>query len=113
MVVMGVENMRRVIDDTLLYADNIEKAFYQVAEYLTLVGKNGIILNPDKFQFAVEEVDWAGVQISAEKVEPLPYHVQAMRDFPSPKNLTDMRSYFAFVNQLAPYYATQPELHPF
>ena len=113
MVVMGVENMRRVIDDTLLYADNIEKAFYQVAEYLTLVGKNGIILNPDKFQFAAEEVDWAGVRISAEKVEPLPDHVQALRDFPSPKNLTDMRSYFALVNQVAPYYATQPELHPF
>ena len=37
MVVMGVENMRRVIDDTLLHADSIEKAFHQVAAYMTLV----------------------------------------------------------------------------
>ena len=63
MIVMGVKKMRRVIDDTLLYEDNIEKAFFQVAEYLTLVGKNGIILNPDKFQFAADEVDWAGLRI--------------------------------------------------
>ena len=113
MVVMGVQNMRRVIDDTLLHADSIEKAFYQVAAYLTLVGKNGIILNPDKFQFAADVVNWAGVRISADKVEPLPDHVQALRDFPVPKTLTDMRSYFALVNQVSPYYATQPELQPF
>ena len=31
MVVMGVKNMRRVIDDTLIYEDNIKKAFFQVA----------------------------------------------------------------------------------
>ena len=46
--------MRRVIDDTLLHEESIEKAFYQVASYLTLVGKNGIIMNPDKFQFAAD-----------------------------------------------------------
>ena len=101
-----MENMRRVIDDTLLHADSIEKAFHQVAAYMTLVGKNGIILNPDKFQFAADVVDWAGVRISADKVEPLPDHVQALRNFPAPKTLTDMRSYFALVSQVSPYYAT-------
>ena len=112
-IVMGVKNMRRVIDDTLLYEDNIEKAFHQVAEYLTLVGKNGIILNPDKFQFAADTVDWAGVRLTAEKVEPLPAHVKAIREYPAPRNITDMRSYFALVNQVSPFYATQPELLPF
>ena len=52
----GVRNMRRVIDDTLLYEDDVGKSFRQVAEYLSLVGRNGIILNPDKFDFAVDEV---------------------------------------------------------
>ena len=53
--------MKRVIDDTLLYAANLEKAFTQVAEYFTLLGKNGIILNPEKFSFGKDEVDWAGI----------------------------------------------------
>ena len=48
--------MRRVIDDTLLYEDDIEKSFRQVAAYLSLVGQDGIILNPDKFVFAEDEV---------------------------------------------------------
>ena len=75
---------------------------------MTLVGNNGIILNPDKFTFAADEVSWAGVKISKEKVAPLEDHVLAIRQFPTPKNITDMRSYFARVNQVLPYYAVQP-----
>jgi hypothetical protein len=63
-VTMGVKNVRRVIDDTLLYAKNLEEAFKQVAEYLPLVGENGIVLNSDKFCFGVEVVDWASVRLT-------------------------------------------------
>ena len=97
-ITVDVKNMRRVIDDTLLYEYDVEKSFRQVAEYLTLVGNNGIILNPDKFTFAADEVSWAGVKISKEKVAPLEDHVLAIRQFPTPKNIMDMRSYFALVN---------------
>ena len=109
----GVDKMRRVIDDTLLYEHNIEKFDRQVEAYLSLVGQNGIILNPDKFEFAEDVVSWAGVRISKEKVAPLQDHVSAIRQFPTPTNITDLRSYFALVNQVAPYYAVQPVLHPF
>ena len=78
-ITVGVENMRRVIDDTLLYEEDIKKAFKQVGEYLSLVGENGIILNPEKFEFAEDEVSWAGVRLTADKVEPLPEHVTAIR----------------------------------
>ena len=33
---LGVKDVKRVIDDTLLYATDMEGAFKQVAEYLTL-----------------------------------------------------------------------------
>ena len=46
-------------------------------------------------------------------MEPLPDHVTAIRQFPTPTCLTDLRSYFALVNQVAPYYAVQPVLLPF
>ena len=86
----GVDKMRRVIDDTLLYEDNIEKSYRQVAAYLSLVGQNGIILNPDKFEFAEDEVSWAGVRFWMDKVVPLPDHVSAIRQFPTPTNITDL-----------------------
>ena len=46
-------------------------------------------------------------------MEPLPGHVTAIRQFPTPTCLTDLRSYFALVNQVAPNYAVQPVLLPF
>ena len=77
-----IKNKRQCIDDCLLYSNDMENAFKDVTEYLTLVGRNGIILNPEKFNFAEDTVDWAGIRISMNKVEPLPEHVQAIRDYP-------------------------------
>ena len=104
-ITVGVQKMCRVIDDTLLCEENIGKAFEQVAAY-----QNGIILNPE---FAQDKVSWAGVKLSVDKVAPLPDHEDAIKRFPMPTNITDLRSYFALVTQVAPYYAVQPVLLPF
>ena len=79
-ITVGFRNIKTVIDDTLLYAKNLEEAFRQVAEYLTLVGKNGIILNSEKFQFGEDMMDWAGVWLTKDKAQPLPEHVKAIRE---------------------------------
>jgi hypothetical protein len=106
-------NVRRVVDDTLLYAKTLEEAYDQMVSYLILVSSNGIMLNPEMFLFGEESVDWAGVRLTKDEAEPLPSHVQSIRDFLTPKNLMDKRSYFALVEQVAPYYAVKQELYPF
>ena len=105
--------MKRVIDETLHYSTDLGKAFQHVAEYLTLVGKNGIVLNPEKFAFGKDEEDWAGIRITEKGVSPLLEHVEAIRNFPVPVNITDMLSYWALVGQVSNFYATQPHLAPF
>ena len=106
-ITRSVENKRQAVDDILLYSNNVKRAFQQNTEYLTLVGRNGIILNPDKFVFAQEIVDWAGVRITKDSVEPLPDQVEAIKTYPVPTSITDMRSFFALVEQVAPYYAVK------
>jgi hypothetical protein len=101
-IATGVKNVKRVIDNTLLYATDLEGSFRQVADYLTLVGNNGIVLNSDKFSFGEDTVDWAGIRIMEDKAQPLPEHVKAIREFPTPINLTDMCSYWVLVSQVAP-----------
>ena len=102
-ITMGFKDIKRVIDDILLHSKDIGSSFHHVAKYLTLVGKNGIILNPDKFNFAEDEVDWAGIRVTNDKCKPLDAHVDAIRNFPVPINITDMRSFMALVNQVSPY----------
>ena len=63
--------------------------------------------------FAQEEVNWAGIRIGMRSVEPLEEHVAAIRSFPQPVNITDIRSFIALVEQVAPYYAVKPHLAPF
>ena len=108
----NVQKQRRVIDDVLLYHSNTEEAFKETASYLTLVGRNGITLNPEKFTFARDEVDWAGIKVGQTSVKPLDEHVEAIRNFPKPVNITDMRSFYALVEQVAPFYAVKPHLSP-
>jgi len=56
-VTIEFKDIKRVIDDTLLHSKDIGSSFHHVAKYLTLVGKNGINLNPDKFNFNEDGVD--------------------------------------------------------
>lgn len=112
-VTMGFQNVKRVVDDSLVFADNIPDAFAKTAQYLSLIGKNGILQNPDKFVFCRQTIDWAGIRIGPDSVMPLSSHTEAILGFPSPTNVTDIRSFFALVNQVSHYYATQPRLLPF
>ena len=47
-----MKKVAKCVDDTVLWADSIKEAFDQVCSYLTLVGRNGIVMNPAKFVFA-------------------------------------------------------------
>ena len=90
-----VEDVKRCVDDSLLYCKTLEEAFHQVTRYLTLMGENGILQNPDNFVFGMKEVEWAGFLITSNLVKPLPKHTKAIRSFPTPRSITDMRSFMA------------------
>ena len=97
----------------MLYKSTIEELYWHIAKFFMLVGKNGILQNPEKFVFGEKTVDWAGYRIGPETLQPLPKHTEAIRTFPKPLNLTDLRSFMALVNQVSVFYAAQPKLLPF
>ena len=72
-------------------------------DLLITLGKAGVVLNPEKFQFASKSVDFAGFCVSDHSVEPLPKYLDAIRQFPTPKNISDIRSWFGLVNQVSNY----------
>ena len=78
----------------VLWEDNLEKCFYQACNYLEVCGNNGITLNPDKFHFAEESIEFAGFVIMKDAIHPSDKHLEAIRDFPTPANITDIRSWF-------------------
>ena len=59
------------------------------------------ILNPDKFVFGADTVEFAGFEISPNDVRPSPRYMRAFIDFPPPQDLTDVRSWFGLINQVS------------
>ena len=112
-IVAHIPNKTKCIDDTLLWSDTVEQSFFQAIEWLDTCGNNGIVLNPEKFFFARHEVDFAGFTITDNSVKPESKYLTAIRDFPTPSNITDVRSWFGLVNQISYTFAAAKVMQPF
>ena len=112
-VLSAFQRKERCVDDTIHYDTDLEQHCWRTIDLLTRVGQAGIVLNPDKFQFAGRSVDFAGFQVSASTIEPLPKYLDAIREFPSPISNTDIRSWFGLVNQVANYSQLRDIMAPF
>ena len=87
-------------DDTLQWSHSIEESFWQAVKWLNICGHNGIILNTDKLAFAGDTVEFAGFQIGPDSVSPCPRNLKSILDFPTPKNIIDVCSWFGPLNQV-------------
>ena len=67
-ITSSIPNKTKCVDDTLLWSDTIEESFLQAANWLDTCGRHGITLNPEKFRFAQDEVEFAGFEITNDTV---------------------------------------------
>ncbi|XP_068232027.1 uncharacterized protein [Palaemon carinicauda] len=93
----GVQNCVKVIDNLLLYDEDYVTHLYCIHEGLTRCRKFGITLNKDKF------VVFCGYTLSGDGISADHQKVSAIKDFPTPANLMDLRSFKGLVNQLAEF----------
>lgn len=112
-VVGNISNYTKCVDDALLWGDTVEECFMQAVNWIDVCGRHGIILNPEKFSFAQSTVDFAGFQITEDSVKPAERYTSAIRDFPTPSNLTDVRSWFGLINQVAYTFTAAEVMAPF
>ena len=106
-------DVRNCVDDSLLFDDNIEENFFRVCSFLEQGAKGGCTFNPDKFQFGEREVNFLGFRITDTGVKPTQAFIESIMSFPTPKCLTDIRSWFGAVNQISYSFASAPVMAPF
>lgn len=108
------ERKERCADDTVSYDTDLEQHWWRTIDFLTRVGQAGMVLNPDKFQFAKRSVDFSGFRVFDSTIEPLLKYLDAIKDFPSPTSTTtDIRSWFGLVNQVSNYAQLRDLMGPF
>ena len=77
-----------------------------VCQFLQRCADKGLSLHKHKFRFCETEVTFAGFKLSREGYKVDDSQLNAIRDFPIPTNVTDLRSFFGLINQLANNTAT-------
>ena len=87
------------MDDGVLWDKDIQGNFFRTCQYLTRCSEAGILFTEDKFQFCCWEIDFLGFRVDEEGVKPSKDFLKAIEDFPTPTNITGIRSWFGLIEQ--------------
>ena len=98
-VIMGIANASKIVDDILITGDTIDELFKSLREVLHRCRVTKMVISKRKFKTSTE-ISFAGFHLSAERVRPDPGKVAAIRDFPTPTDVTGVRSFLGLANQL-------------
>ena len=112
-VLEEMDRYTRCVDDLAMWDETIEEHWWRVLKYMDLVGRNGIVLNPEKFQFCSRIIEFAGFVITDTEVKPPEKYLRAIESFPRPTNISGMRSWFGLVNQVSNYARLGDIMAPF
>ena len=84
----------------MIWDTTVEENLVSVCKLLDIYGKVGVVMNSEKFQFGQETVSFAGMDITKDAIRPAREYLDAIRNFPMPKNISSLRSFYGKINQI-------------
>ena len=113
LITRNFEDYERCIDDTVLWSDTIEGCLMQTCKYLSLCSGAGVLFSKKKFQFCSKKVEFLGFQLDGDTFKPTSSFLEAIRDFPTPTDVTGIRSWFGLVEQCSYAFSKTGPMEPF
>ena len=95
-------DLKKIVDDILVAANKLATLKTKIIEVVKCCRENGITLSKSKFEIGTS-VNFAGYTISSKGVEADKEKIAAISEFPTPKNVKDIRSFCGLANQLAEF----------
>ena len=92
-----------VVDDIIVADASLEEHITRVRLVLERCRQHGVTLRPEKFHFAQSRVKYCGYIVSPDGKEVDPDKLAAIANFPTPSNITDLRSFMGLVQQLSDF----------
>jgi hypothetical protein len=96
------------IDDVILFSDTAEEHAQRLENVLRRFDEANLQLHPGKCVFAQSEVHYLGFVLSEKGVSASPDKVEAVQNYPTPRNVRDVRAYLglaSFYRRLVPDFA--------
>ena len=107
------QDYEKVVDDIIQWSGNLEESFYRICNILSYGSKSGMLFCPKKFQFAKDEVEYVGFMIGKDGIRPTDKYIEAIKNFPSPTCISEVRSWFGLINQVTYAFAKSDVMAPF
>ena len=111
-VIKDVDQEVKYVDGVLLYDSGIEEAFYHTFDYLTLCAKKRSGSESEEVPVLPGHGTVCWVTVDALWSGSFPVNAP-IQDFPTPQNITDARSWFGLVNQVAWAFSLGSVMQPF
>lgn len=86
------------MDDLLIATETLDENIRQLEEVLKVLQSNGLTINLEKCHFFQNSVNFLGYDISEEGVRPGKRKLQAVKDYPEPKNVHHVRQFLGLIN---------------
>ena len=97
-ITRGLDFVYAYIDDFLVasateaeHKEHLKQLFERLSQY-------GVVINPAKCVFGVEEITFLGYTVNKEGIKPVAERVEAIRNFPKPSITRALRKFLGMVN---------------
>ncbi|KAK2715001.1 hypothetical protein QYM36_009858 [Artemia franciscana] len=99
----GLEGIRILVDDILVYGKNREEHDQRLSAVLGRAREKGIRFNSEKCEFSKDKVKYFGHIISRDGIKPDPEKIRAIQDMPSPQSKEELQTLLGMLNFLSKY----------
>lgn len=86
------------LDDVIVFSSSVQQHLERLEEIFSRLDKEGLKVKLSKCQFFQRQVKYLGHVVSAEGVSTDPDKIAAVRDWKTPSNLAELRSFLGFAS---------------
>ena len=97
--IVGIPDAHKIVDDILCVGETVEELFATIREVLTRCKSIRLTISKKKLKIG-KEIKFAGYILTETGVQPDPELISAIKDYPSPTDVTGVRSFLGLANQL-------------
>lgn len=97
-VLKGLDFLFVYLDDVIIASKNLEEHKLHLEQVLERFSKFGITINLAKCDFGKTKVEFLGYEVSIGGVRPLSHKIEAIKKFPKPENIEQLRRFLGMVN---------------
>lgn len=94
----GLDFCYAYLDDFLIFSKDQNEHEDHLRQIFTRLQEYGMVINTAKCVFGVSEVSFLGYSISAKGTRPLPDKVEAIKGYPVPKTVRELRRFLGMIN---------------